>query len=776
MNTNPSIYFLCPDTDIPSGGINVIYRLADVTRQVGHSTYVLHEKEGFINQWSPIVPQVRYWGTGLPFNQGDIVVIPETEPQAMSQLPDTVLKIVLSLSWSYIYENLETGYSWPDYGVVQAITNSNVVRGFIEWAMDIPVFKINVPVDHDIFHYDPEAKENMITYMAHRNNQGSLVEKIFQHPPRLSPVWKWSAINNLPLEKYAEILRRSNIFVTTGLKEGMPGPILEAMAAGAIIVGYGGVGGNEYIVPEGPDQNAFKVENHDYASLCRKLELVMSLIEYEDPIIPMIRKNALDRVKSLTFEAEKDSLKEFWDNFIAQEKPQTHENITEIPSTISSDTGTRSVHNKNECPSENKLTPRTKLFISEDQEIMTQGNAERMLQTVNDKKYLSDDGVILIDRARWETAQRFEDKCQMTSGINNTDDRNNDHQALFHNYDPLAGKHFRKVIELGCGPFTNIRNILQKIETPDKITLLDPLINNYLDHPHCAYQDRTLKNIPVEIISSTIEEFVPSEKYDLVIMINVLEHCFNVPIIFETIINSLEDSGCFIFADKVLKKNDISILVENQFDAGHPIKVSDEYINNILEENFHTLFRKDYYGLYDQEFRIDPYFIGSKTTNKTLSVQDMAVKKAEDLFSLGFIESAERILNRIVNQGRPSAACFNDLGFIAYQDGRVHEAVEFFVKALEIDENYFEAIENIGKCYQEQGNFQEAIKWQAQALEQAPEDTSLLNSLGNSFIQAENFPRAREVYERSIQIDDNQENIRLILMEIDNLEKVKITL
>lgn len=316
MKHLPSISFLCPDIDIPSGGINRLYRLAKVTYEGGYSACVLHGKEGFYNRWAPVSPPFRYWEKGLNLRQGDVVVIPESEPNAMCQLPGGIRKVVLALDWSYIFENLPTGDRWADYGISQVITPSGVIRDFISWTMGLPVFRIAVPVDHDLFYYDPEVKEPMVAYMAHRNHHGEWVEKIFRQLPRPVPQWNWFAIRGLSISDYAAVTRRAKIFVATGLREGVPGPILEAMASGAVVVGYGGVGGNEYLVPEGPRQNAFQVENDDYFALCRVLENVIHMVEQDDPLIGSIRENALETVRPLTFEAEKASLLRFWEKFL----------------------------------------------------------------------------------------------------------------------------------------------------------------------------------------------------------------------------------------------------------------------------------------------------------------------------------------------------------------------------------------------------------------------------------------------------------------------------
>ncbi|MBW1802377.1 MAG: tetratricopeptide repeat protein [Deltaproteobacteria bacterium] len=428
---------------------------------------------------------------------------------------------------------------------------------------------------------------------------------------------------------------------------------------------------------------------------------------------------------------------------------------------------------KPDRPEGPKITPQTKLYITPDQEVFTGNEAERLLLTENDRRYLSENGVIVIDQERWNSAQEFEKKCQMVQGVNNTDDRNIDHQRLFHHYEALADQYFERVIEFGCGPFTNIPPILEQIKRPGQISLLDPLADEYLDHPNCVYQNGDIKGVPVRLIASTIEEFTPEEQYDLVVMINVLEHCYHVPIILDTVTSCLKKNGCFVFADKVLRKEDITTLLANQFDAGHPIKVSEELINGFLDHHFHTVYRREYFGLHDQEHRIDTYFVGLKKGNEGApELLNMNIKKAKDLLETGFIDPAKNIFRQILKQDPNSAECLNDLGFIAFEEGRTHDAMTYFSRALESDKHFFEAMENMGKCLEYQKKYKEAAEWLERALEFRPEDVSLLNSLGNCLIQDEDIPSAKKIYQRSLHWDDSQEDIKEILKHTEKFERL----
>ena len=249
------------------------------------------------------------------------------------------------------------------------------------------------------------------------------------------------------------------------------------------------------------------------------------------------------------------------------------------------------------------------IFVDADIRVLEGSAAVERLRERNDLQYLTQQGIIQVDRARWQEAQRYERKTWMTHLINADDDRNHDHKNNFGGYQALAGRTFPRVIELGCGPFTNLRLVLPHLHV-GHITLLDPLIQDYLTHPHCTYRNGSLQGVPVETVASSIEEFVPSEGYDLVVMANVLEHCFDVPAIFHRILQCLKPGGVLVFGDNAFRTEQLEVLLANQFDAGHPIRVTEPLITSFLQENFAELYHQRFYGHYNQPHRIDIYYVG----------------------------------------------------------------------------------------------------------------------------------------------------------------------
>ena len=224
------------------------------------------------------------------------------------------------------------------------------------------------------------------------------------------------------------------------------------------------------------------------------------------------------------------------------------------------------------------------IFVDENHVILTDEQARDALKRTNDSQYLSDgQGVVKVPKERWNVAQSFERNYWLEQSVGATEDRNEDHRSNFDGYSAVRQLHFSHAIELGCGPFTNLRLIAGACRV-DSCTLLDPLAGEYQKHPNHTYDDRRLKirgswldrllaknvllraarrvlrrfwpgslttTIPVKrLLACPIEEMPLDCAYDLIVIINVIEHCFDIDRVFENILRIAKPGAVLIFADR----------------------------------------------------------------------------------------------------------------------------------------------------------------------------------------------------------------------------------
>jgi SAM-dependent methyltransferase len=268
------------------------------------------------------------------------------------------------------------------------------------------------------------------------------------------------------------------------------------------------------------------------------------------------------------------------------------------------------------------------LFIDQEIEVLEGSAAEQALRTKNDTRFFVPGmGVARVDEQRWQEAQHYERKTWMERGRANADDRNLIHLERFAGYCSLRGQHFERAIELGCGPFTNMRIILQEV-TAEEVHLLDPLIMEYTNHPLCRYRHGKLGGVgaiaslegltsmrsprgwlrevfnsvriggvrgrEVQLEPSAIEDFAATHKFDLVVLINVLEHCQDAERVFAKIWDILTPGGVFVFHDKFYQSIVLAASLSNLYDAGHPIRL-DPAVAEAFLRRFDPLMRADFW-------------------------------------------------------------------------------------------------------------------------------------------------------------------------------------
>lgn len=242
----------------------------------------------------------------------------------------------------------------------------------------------------------------------------------------------------------------------------------------------------------------------------------------------------------------------------------------------------------------------SKIWIGSPTDVRYQKDAEAALIKINDSKYWDDEnGIITVDHDRWKKAQQFESAGWLTHWRDANSDRNDEHQRGFNNYAAVP-KNLGDVIEIGCGPFTQLKTIQQNRKIIS-VTLLDPLLERYHQLPNCTYKDGQFMDLPTTLICTPAEQLKPVGKFDTAICINVLEHVQDVPKILLALHQCLRPKGILIFGERVydgLNINDI-------YDIGHPVRMKKIVVTDFLKQ-----FRKLSINTPKHEWGLTYYFIG----------------------------------------------------------------------------------------------------------------------------------------------------------------------
>ncbi len=181
-----------------------------------------------------------------------------------------------------------------------------------------------------------------------------------------------------------------------------------------------------------------------------------------------------------------------------------------------------------------------------------------------------------ISQSRWEQAQQWElahwrrESRGLRAWLRRLrgrggDDWNHWWAARFDNY-RFIPQELDNVIELGCGPYTNVRLIVED-RSVRHLVCSDPLVLHYCALPG-SWIRRAVRSGNLSLDDHAIENAPFKEKYfDLVIMINVLDHVQDAFRCLAAATSLVKPGGLLLLGqDLTAEEDDIE-------DVGHPIRL-----------------------------------------------------------------------------------------------------------------------------------------------------------------------------------------------------------
>jgi len=159
----------------------------------------------------------------------------------------------------------------------------------------------------------------------------------------------------------------------------------------------------------------------------------------------------------------------------------------------------------------------------------------------------------------------------------------------FENYKALP-KYFEKALEIGCGPFTNIR-LISKCCKIKEIYCCDPLIDVYTSF-NLTWLSTQVSKGNINISEDKCENLKFDDNYfDLVICINVLDHVQDIIKCLEEIKRVIKQSGFIIFGQDLSNEEDL-LKKEVKNDIAHPIKISHTTLDAMFDTVYEVRLKK----------------------------------------------------------------------------------------------------------------------------------------------------------------------------------------
>lgn len=310
--------FVLPDLWRPMGGQAVLYDMATTLHRAGHETVLIHggrfhrypyaeteceiyhlpglaavnRAQGLRNRVQRIPkrfaerrhnpPAPRFHSTAR-----DVMVIPEFSYHTYADLfPGARLVMMVQDPTALLiaFSRDVTG-AHMRYGSVLA-TSEAAVRGvhtLLECAphgITLPVARPDLKADH--------PKKLQIAYMPRKlRSQSERVIRALKQRLALADV-PVVVIENMTNAERDKVLNESLIFLSFSNMEGFGLPPAEAMAAGCLVIGYTGVGAQEFFTAD----TGFVIEQNDMLGMIAKVEEVITAYRQDPVPLDRLRANA----------------------------------------------------------------------------------------------------------------------------------------------------------------------------------------------------------------------------------------------------------------------------------------------------------------------------------------------------------------------------------------------------------------------------------------------------------------------------------------------------
>lgn len=250
---NFGIYFFTIDTKgNPVAGVATIYEHVKKLRDLGYNAYILHDKNDYklredengmgIAEWLgeeyATLPHVSIESQQLQVGPADFVVIPEAFASLIKQTVNFPSKrIVLLQSYEYIFEMLEIGEGWEQFGIKDVITTNNSLSEYVNTifkGLSTEIIPIGIP---EYFTNSTKPKVPTIAMSARDKRELLKIVKIFyQKYPHYRFV-TFRDMSGLPRKEFAKELGQSFLSVWVDELSSFGTFPIESMKCGTPVIG-----------------------------------------------------------------------------------------------------------------------------------------------------------------------------------------------------------------------------------------------------------------------------------------------------------------------------------------------------------------------------------------------------------------------------------------------------------------------------------------------------------------------------------------------------------
>jgi hypothetical protein len=221
-NKQSKVYFFVQDTKgNASASIRYIYQMAMSLKNNGFNPIILHEKSDYVGvqnwlgeKYMSDLPHQVIEGNNLQVSPDDTLIIPELFGFIMPQVANLpCAKIVLCQNHDAIFETLQAGQTWNQFGFTKCITTSEKTKEYILSIMRSVSVDVVEPVISEVFTQSKFPQKPVICVLTReQRDTANLIKKFYVKFPQ----YRWIVFKDMrgvSEEEFANSLKESMLSV-----------------------------------------------------------------------------------------------------------------------------------------------------------------------------------------------------------------------------------------------------------------------------------------------------------------------------------------------------------------------------------------------------------------------------------------------------------------------------------------------------------------------------------------------------------------------------------
>jgi len=242
-----NVFFFVLDTKgNPSGSLEYIYKLAKIASSEGYKVSMLYQEDkndefvgvkDWLGEDYSNIPHYNIAKDDVEITPSDILFIPEIFANVMNQTKKLPCKrIAILQNYDYLIEQMPFAAQWGDFGIMEAITNTNHNAELLKDIFPYVKTKVITPYVDKMFGNTIAPKKMIVNIVASDQSDINRIVKPFYWK---YPSFKWVSfrdLRGLPKEQFAQSLRDSAITIWIDNDTSFGYSALEAVKSGSIVI------------------------------------------------------------------------------------------------------------------------------------------------------------------------------------------------------------------------------------------------------------------------------------------------------------------------------------------------------------------------------------------------------------------------------------------------------------------------------------------------------------------------------------------------------------